>query len=96
MEHANRCLKPGGRFIITLDLFLNLEPFTRRTGNEWGRNQDVRWLVDISRMKLVEGNRSELFGFQEFSSERILANLEKYYIGSYYPGLTQCLVLEKL
>jgi SAM-dependent methyltransferase len=96
MEHANRCLKPGGRFIITLDLFLNLEPFSRRTSNEWGRNQDVRWIVEISRMKLVEGYRSQLFGFPEFSAESILANLEKYYIGKLYPVLTQCLILEKL
>jgi 2-polyprenyl-3-methyl-5-hydroxy-6-metoxy-1,4-benzoquinol methylase len=76
MEHAYRCLKPGGRFIITLDLFLNLEPFTRRKRNEWGKNQDVRWIVDISRMKLVSGERSQLFGYPEFSPEAILANLE--------------------
>ena len=37
MEHAYRCLKPGGRFIITLDLFLNLQPFTSRASNEWGQ-----------------------------------------------------------
>jgi len=94
MEHAYRCLKPGGRFIITLDLFLNLEPFTRRTSNEWGKNQNVSWIVEISRMKLVGGERSQLFGYPEFSSEAILANLEKYFIGN-YPVLTQCIVLEK-
>ena len=94
MEHAYRCLKTGGRFIITLDLFLNLEPFSKRTSNEWGTNQDVRWMVDISRMKLINGERSQLFEFPEFNSEAILANLEKYFIGS-YPTLSQCIVLEK-
>lgn len=94
MEHAYRCLKPGGRFIITLDLFLNLEPFSRRTSNEWGKNQNVRWMVEISRMKLVGGDRSQLFGYPEFSIEAILANLEKFYIGN-YPVLAQCIVLEK-
>jgi 2-polyprenyl-3-methyl-5-hydroxy-6-metoxy-1,4-benzoquinol methylase len=94
MEHAYRCLKPGGRFILTVDLFLNLEPFSRRSSNEWGKNQNVRWIVEISRMKLVEGDRSQLLGYPEFDAERILANLEKYYIGS-YPVLSQCLVLEK-
>lgn len=95
LEHAYRCLKPGGRFIITLDLFLNLEPFSRRTSNEWGKNQDVRRMVDISRMKLVEGDRSQLFGYPQFNPEAILANLEKYYMNSYYPVLSQCIVLQK-
>ena len=95
MEHAHRCLKPGGRFIITLDLFLNLEPFSRRTSNEWGKNQDVRRIVEISRMKLVEGERSQLFGYPEFSPEEVLANLEKYSINSSYPVLSQCIVLQK-
>jgi predicted SAM-dependent methyltransferase len=94
MEHAYRCLRPGGHFIITLDLFLNLEPFSKRSSNEWGKNQDVRWLVEISRMKLITGDRSQLFGYPEFSSEAILANLEKYFMGN-YPVLTQCMVLEK-
>jgi SAM-dependent methyltransferase len=94
MEHGYRCLKPGGKFIITLDLFLNLEPFSRRVSNEYGKNQNVRGMVELSRMKLVYGDRSQLFGFPEFSSEAILANLERYYIGR-YPVLTQCIVLEK-
>jgi len=95
MEHANRCLKPGGRFVITLDLFLNLEPFSRRKSNEWGRNQNVRWIVEISQMRLLSGERAELFGYPEFNSEAILSNLEKYYMGN-YPVLAQCLVLERL
>jgi 2-polyprenyl-3-methyl-5-hydroxy-6-metoxy-1,4-benzoquinol methylase len=94
LEHAYRCLKPGGRFIISVDLFLNLEPFSRRTGNEWGKNQDVRWVVETSRMNLVSGDRSQLFGYPEFNTEAVLANLEKYLIGD-YPVLTQCIVLEK-
>jgi SAM-dependent methyltransferase len=94
LEHAHRCLKSGGRFVITLDLFLNLEPFSRRATNEWGKNHDVHWIVENSGMRLVKGVRSELFGYPEFSADAILANLEKYFIGS-YPTLTQCIVLEK-
>jgi hypothetical protein len=29
MKHVHRCLKPGGLFILTIDLFLNLHPFVR-------------------------------------------------------------------
>jgi SAM-dependent methyltransferase len=94
MAHAYRCLKPGGRFILTLDLFLNLEPFCKRSSNKYGRNQDVSRMVEISRMKLVKGDRSQLCGYPEFNPEAILANLEEYYIGS-YPALSQCIVLEK-
>ena len=95
MEHAYRCLRPGGRFVITLDLFLNIEPFSRRASNELGKNQNVRWMVEVSRMRLVSGERSQLFGYPEFDTEAILASLEKYLIGIHYPVLTQCIVLEK-
>jgi len=95
MNHAFRCLKPNGHFIITLDLFLNLDPFTKRLSNGWGKNQDVRWIVETSRMKLISGERSQLFGYPEFNPETILANLEKYLIGNHYPALSECLILKK-
>jgi len=94
MEHAWRCLKPGGRFVLTVDLFLNLEPFTKRTSNEYGRNIDVRQMIESSKLRLLVGERSQLFGYPEFSTEPILANLETYLVGA-YPVLTQCMVLQK-
>ncbi len=94
MQHARRCLKPGGKFIITLDLFLNLTPFTSRQKNEYGINQNVRQMVEESGLRLAQGNPAELYGFPEFDPQRILANLEQYMVGS-YPVLTQCIVLEK-
>lgn len=94
MRHARRCLKPGGRFIITLDLFLNLYPFTTRHENEFGTNQDVRHMVEMSGLELVEGDRSKLFGFPEFDAARIQSELEAYFIGN-YPVLTQCLTLQR-
>lgn len=94
MQHARRCLRPGGQFIITLDLFLNLVPFTTRQKNEYGTNQDVRRMVEESGLRLAQGNPAELYGFPEFDPQRILSNLEQYMVGS-YPVLTQCIVLEK-
>lgn len=94
MKHAQRCLRPGGQFIITLDLFLNLSPFTRRDRNQYGTNQDVRWMVEYSGLRLAQGDPAELNGFPAFAPENILIKLEDYLIGS-YPVLTQCIVLEK-
>ena len=94
MMHAQRCLRPGGQFIITLDLFLNLSPFTRRIRNQYGVNKDVRWMIEQSGLRLAQGDPAELNGFPTFDPEHILSKLEEYLIGS-YPVLTQCIVLEK-
>lgn len=94
MAHAFRCLKPGGLFIITLDLFLNLHPFTTRRSNEYGVNQSAAELISSQPWRLVVGKRDELLGFPEFDADKILSRLENYLVGS-YPALAQCLVLQK-
>lgn len=94
MKHVYRCLKPGGLFILTVDLFLNLFPFTDRMSNEYGKNVDVKWLVGLSPFVLERGEKSELFGYPEFSPGAILRKLEDFYLGQ-YPALSQCLVLRK-
>jgi SAM-dependent methyltransferase len=95
MKHVYRCLKPGGLFILTVDLFLNLYPFSSRLSNEFGRNQNIRSMTGLENWDLVAGNREQLFGFESFSADAILSNLENYLIGRYYPVLAQCLVLKK-
>jgi len=95
MHHAYRCLQPGGLFILTIDLFLNLYPFSSRSTNEFGHNQNVRALVNTEDWVLVHGNREQLYGFDEFNPDLVLRNLETYLIGKLYPALVQCLVLKK-
>jgi SAM-dependent methyltransferase len=97
VDAALRTLKPGGRLIATVDLFLNLRPFTSRQENEWGTNIDLGAILKqvSSPFKLVTGLREELYGFPEFSAARVLENLERYYVGV-YPCLSQCFVLEAL
>jgi SAM-dependent methyltransferase len=94
MAHTFRCLKPGGLFIITLDLFLNLHPFTTRQSNDYGVNQSVTGLLGAQPWRLIAGKREELFGFPEFAAEKIQGRLETFLVGS-YPALAQCLVLQK-
>lgn len=91
---ASRCLRRGGLFILTVDLFLDLHPFSSRVANVYGTNIDLYRLVRDSPFELLEGLPAELYGFPEFQAERILAELDRYLIGS-YPALAQCLVLRK-
>lgn len=94
MHHAHRCLKAGGLFILTCDLFLNLSPFCSRERNEFGVNQNIKSLIDETAWELVVGEKKYLYGFAEFNTDFILANLEKFMLG-FYPALAQCMVLRK-
>lgn len=87
-------LKPGGLFVLTVDLFLNLRPFCSRESNEYGTNLDIGSLVSESSMELVAGDTSELLGFPEFETNDILSRLEQFLVGQ-YPALAQALVLRK-
>jgi hypothetical protein len=95
MAETRRLLCPGGLVVLTIDLFLNLQPFTARRRNEWGENVSVADLIACSQMDLVYGDEQELCGGPRFDPERILANLERYLIGETYPVLVQLLVLRK-
>lgn len=89
-----RVLRPGGRTVLTVDLFLDLQPFTTRTDNRWGTNIDVHALVAESGLGLVEGTPAELLGYPEFDADTVQSNVSDYLVGD-YPGLAQCLVLQK-
>jgi SAM-dependent methyltransferase len=95
MRKVYEALKPGGLFILTVDLFLDLVPFTRREANQWGRNVPIPSLIDPARFEMVHGAREELYGFPEFDAQAILANAHQYFIGRNYPTLIQTLVLKR-
>ena len=94
MERVFQCLKPGGLFVLTVDLFLNLAPFTSRPENEYGRNIDLQALCGRAPFEIAVGQPAELCGFAEFDPGRIQSRLEEYVVGQ-YPVLVQCLVLRK-
>jgi SAM-dependent methyltransferase len=94
MREVARILKPGGSCVLTVDLFLNLEPFTDRTANRYGTNVSVKSLVDASGLLLVLGKTDELYGYPDFDHRRVLASLYDKLVGE-YPVLAQCLVLTK-
>ncbi len=90
-----RLLKPDGIVIITIDLFLNLKPFSEREKNEWGRNLDIRQFLEMAGLALLDGNPAELLGFPKFNPSRIMGNLATYLVGAGYPALSQCVVARR-
>lgn len=94
VREAFRLLRPGGRLVMTVDLFLNVRPFTAEESNRYGSNVDLRWLLEQAPFRLEQGEPAELYGFPEFSSERMLARLDELLVGR-YPAAAQCLVLRK-
>lgn len=90
-RHLTRILKPGGRVVMTVDLFLDQSPFCSRDRNKFGTNINIRELLDRCSLDLAEGDRSQLVGFDEFNADSIHAHLSEFLIGS-YPALAQCLV----
>jgi SAM-dependent methyltransferase len=95
LDEVYRILVPGGRCVLTIDLFLDLDPFSYETRNITGTNIDVKWLVEQSGLELEQGDRAELYGFPEFDSKVIMGNLFSYQYGTYYPSLAQALVMAK-
>ncbi|MBW3548112.1 MAG: methyltransferase domain-containing protein [Actinobacteria bacterium] len=95
LGEVNRILKPGGRCVLTVDLFLDLEPFSYETRNITGANIDIQWLVEQSGLDLEQGDPAELYGFPEFDPKGIMGNLFSYQYGTYYPSLAQAFVLVK-
>jgi SAM-dependent methyltransferase len=94
-SHVHRVLKPGGHVVFTTDLFLDVQPFTRRQSNLYGSNINIKDLLELMKLELIEGRRRELFGYDEFSTEAILGKLADYHVGAGYPCLAQCFVARK-
>jgi 2-polyprenyl-3-methyl-5-hydroxy-6-metoxy-1,4-benzoquinol methylase len=94
LARVRQLLKPGGLLVVTLDLFLNLEPFCERTRNEWGTNMSAAWLQEVTGFELVVGDSEELYGYEKFSTDYVLSHLEDYAINVYYPQLAQLMTLK--
>ena len=95
MAKAAHALAPGGLAVLTVDLFLDLVPFSRKVENHWGRNVSIESLIDPRRFEMVRGLEAELYGFPGFDAREVLANLPDYYLGGGYPTLIQTIVLRR-
>ena len=95
MKGVHACLKPGGLFVLTVDLFLDLAPFTPRQINQFGKNVDLSYLSAVAPFERVIGRADELHGFREFARDAILRERDRFVLGRFHPVLVQCLVLRK-
>jgi hypothetical protein len=85
-------LKPDGIVVMTIDLFLDLKPFSDREANVWGRNLDINRFLNMAGLRLEQGDPAELLGFPEFEPSKIMGNLASYLVGEGYPALSQCII----
>ena len=86
---VKQLIAPGGLVVLTIDLFLNLAPFCNRTANTWGINSSVAWIEDLLGYEMVTGERAELYGYKEFSTEDILSRLDEFSFNVGYPQMAQ-------
>ena len=90
MAAAREVLVPGGLVVLTVDLFLDLAPFTDRVSNRWGANVPISWLQEtLGTAEIVQGVRDELYGCDGFSPVAVLSRLEEYAMSADYPQLAQ-------
>lgn len=95
LKHVRRILKPGGLFILTVDLFLDLAPFSEKETNQWGKNISLRWLIEESGMDLIHGDPSELCGCPEFIPLKIVGLQEELLVGSSQAAVQTLILLKK-
>lgn len=94
MKQVWNVLRPKGLFIATIDLFLNIKPFSSNSRNEFGENIPITEILDAAPFTLVTGIPSELYGLSDFDVDSCMCQLDKFIIGR-YPTLVQCIVLKK-
>ena len=96
MKNVERLLRPGGLCVMTVDLLLDLYPFTEKLVNQKGSNINIRNLVETTDLSLVSGYRDELFGFSDFNVETIRRSVSAFLVGDFHiPVAAQLFVLRK-
>lgn len=95
LRTAGELLTERGLLIATVDLFLDLRPFSSRPRNRYGWNLDLQSVIAGSGLELVQGQPEELLGYESFDPDWVMRHLGELLIGIDYPTLVQCLILRR-
>jgi SAM-dependent methyltransferase len=96
MEGIEQALRPGGLAVMTVDLFLDLHPFTETLENDTGTNMEVSALMSAAKLDLVFGCREELYGYKDFVPEAITRRVPEFLVGDFrLPVVSQCFMARK-
>lgn len=90
-----RVLKPGALAILTVDLFLDVEPFSRTAQNRFGINVDLWRFIGRTGLQLETGVPDYICGGPGFDPAAVLGRLADLFVGESYPTLIQTIVLRK-
>jgi SAM-dependent methyltransferase len=94
LKNIGRLLRPGGLCIMTVDLCLDIHPFTKVMENEIGVNKNIASLVSSSRLELAFGYREEPFGFNDFCADYIKRKVSEFLVGDFHiPVVAQLFML---
>ncbi|MGH3697232.1 MAG: class I SAM-dependent methyltransferase [Pseudonocardiaceae bacterium] len=95
LRETRTILRPSGRLIVTVDLFLDLYPFTARESNRFGRNIRLWELLINSGYRPKTPNPDEVHSNPHFDPMQVMTRLEHFTIGDTYPVLAQVVVAAK-
>lgn len=92
LAESKRILRPSGRFVLRVDLFLNASPFAAQASSFFGKNYPVWALLEKYGFNVVDGLPDEVFGSPVFDVRMVLGRLDEFLIADSYPALAQLVV----
>lgn len=95
LKHVYRALKPGGRLVLTWDLFIDCAPFTKQETNRFGRNYPLVPDLKAAGFEFVDAIEDELYGSPGFDHDRVQSNISTYFLAAGYPAMIQAAVLRR-
>lgn len=92
LTETRRILRPAGTLALSVDLFLNLMPFSDSVSNTFGTNYPIWSLLEEHGYAITRGADDEVLGGSSFDARRVLGRLDELLLADSYPALAQLVV----